>query len=65
MWYWSSVGSPSLIARANMESISLPTWSTSPAAEASANTKARVIASVSSGFRCIARLSLPTMMLSR
>jgi AcrR family transcriptional regulator len=25
MWYWSSVGSPSLIALANIESISLPT----------------------------------------
>ncbi len=38
MWYWSSVGSPSAIARANMESMSFSTWSTSLAAEASAKT---------------------------
>ena len=38
MWYWSSVGSPSAIARANIESISFSTWSTSLDADASANT---------------------------
>jgi len=44
----SSVGfSDSLIARANVRSISLPTVSTSAAADASANMNARVIASVS------------------
>ncbi|CNV97591.1 Uncharacterised protein [Mycobacterium tuberculosis] len=38
MWYWSSVGSPLAIARANILSMSFSTWSTSLAAEASANT---------------------------
>ena len=40
------------------------TWSTSLAAEASAKTYARVMASVSRGLRYIARLSLPIMKFS-
>ncbi|SLH30349.1 Uncharacterised protein [Mycobacteroides abscessus subsp. abscessus] len=53
---WRSSGSPSFIARAKTRSITLPTRSTSAAAEASANMNARVIASVSSGSRCIIRV---------
>ena len=56
----SAVGSPSCMARVNMRSISRATVLTSAAALGSANMNARVIASVSIGSRCIARVTRPS-----
>ena len=50
---WSSSGSPCASARAMMRSMRKPTSSTSLATVASANMKARVMASVRFGSRCI------------
>ena len=53
----SADGSPSCMARVNMCSICRATVFTSAAALGSANMNARVIASVSSGSRCMLRVT--------
>ncbi len=56
----SADGSPSCIALVNMCSIIWATALTSAAADGSANMNARVMASVSCGSRCMARVIRPS-----